>query len=341
MSSVASAIGAATGRPRVGLIGVGWIGANRLKALAAARTTQIVCIADRSREAAERAARENAPGARVTESLRELLEQNLDGLVIATPSAQHAGQAEAALEQGIAVFCQKPLACTSGEARRVIEAARRYDRLLSVDFCYRTLAGVPEMARLVRNGDLGEIYAADLVFHNAYGPDKPWFYELSQSGGGCVMDLGIHLIDLLLWVLAYPPVEAVRSRLHCGGRLLPTRPCELEDHAVAEIQFASGTTARIACSWALPAGRDAVIEAAFYGTRGAATLRNVDGSFYDFVVEHCVGTSRRTLAQGPDAWGGRMVCSWAEALETDRSFDPAAERLHQVATLVDAIYGRA
>jgi predicted dehydrogenase len=340
MSSVAAAIEVARGRPRVGLIGVGWIGANRLKALAAAQTAQIVCIADSSREAAERAAREHAPEAHVAGSLHELFDAALDGVVIATPSAQHAKQSEAALQHGLAVFCQKPLACTSEDVRRVIATARAHDRLLSVDFCYRTLAGVPELARLVQSGALGEIYSADLVFHNAYGPDKPWFYDLQQSGGGCVMDLGIHLIDLLLWVLAYPPIAEVRSRLHAGGKLLSTPARELEDHAVAEVQFKSGATARIACSWRLPAGRDAVIEAAFYGTRGAAIIRNVEGSFYDFVVEHCTGTSRRTLAQGPDAWGGRMVCAWARELEANPRFDPTTERLQQVAALIDAIYGR-
>src|SRR6185312_14483942 len=257
MASPAPTLESSNAKPRVGLLGVGWIGANRLKALAAAQSTQIVCIADCSREAAERAAKEHSPQAHVVGSLRELFEEGLDGVVIATPSGQHAEQAGRALDHGLAVFCQKPLACTSLETRRVIEAARAHDRLLRVDFCYRTLAGVAELAWLVQSGALGEVYCADLLFHNAYGPDKPWFYDLRQSAGGCVMDLGIHLIDLLLWVLAYPPVAEVRSRLHCGGRLLPTRPCELEDHAVAEIQFASGTTARIACSWGLPAGRDA------------------------------------------------------------------------------------
>lgn len=325
-------------RPRVGLIGVGWIGMHRLKALAEAQTAQIVCIADSSRNAAERAIREHSPEAHIAGSLRELLDEGLDGIVIATPNALHAEQSVASLEHRVGVFCQKPLARTSAEVRRVIDAARAHDRLLSVDFCYRTLAGVPELARLVQSGELGEIYSADLVFHNAYGPDKPWFYDRRQSGGGCVMDLGIHLIDLLLWVLDYPPVAEVRSRLHAGGRLLRTPADELEDHAVAEIQFASGTTARLACSWRLPAGRDAVIEAAFYGTRGAVTIRNVNGSFYDFIVEHCVGTSRHPLAEGPDAWGGRMVCAWARQLRADPGFDPAAERLQQVAALIDVIY---
>jgi predicted dehydrogenase len=48
------------------------------------------------------------------------------------------------------------------------------------------------------------VFAVDLVFHNAYGPDKPWFYDPELSGGGCVMDLGVHLVDLALWSLDFP-----------------------------------------------------------------------------------------------------------------------------------------
>src|SRR5512138_3737632 len=66
---------------------------------------------------------------------------------------------------------------------------------------------------LVREGALGEVYAVNLVFHNAYGPDKPWFYDARLSGGGCVMDLGIHLVDLALWALGFPEVEVLASRL--------------------------------------------------------------------------------------------------------------------------------
>jgi predicted dehydrogenase len=154
------------------------------------------------------------------------------------------------------------------------------------------------------------------------------------------MDLGIHLVDLLLWVLSYPRVTEVRSRLHARGKLLPSPVPDLEDHAVAEIQLANGCTARLACSWRLPAGCDAVIEASFYGTRGAATLRNIDGSFYDFVVEHCIGTSRRTLAKGSDAWGGRGLCAWARQLATRPQFHPEAQRLQAVSSVIDAIYGR-
>ena len=94
------------------------------------------------------------------------------------------------------------------------------------------------------------------------------------------------------------------------------------------------------CSWRLAAGCDAVIEAAFYGTRGGVALRNVGGSFYDFTVDRFDGTRRDRIASPPDAWGGRTLVRWAERLARDARFDPAAERLVDVARIVDAIYGR-
>src|SRR5690348_11189193 len=313
-----------------------------MRAVVQAGAAEVACIADAAPESVARAAQAvltSVRPPRTVASLEELLEEELDGLVIATPSGQHAQQAIAALTRGLAVFCQKPLATTAAEAARVVAAARALDRLIEVDFCYRTLAGVPELARLARSGELGEVFAADLTFHNAYGPDKSWFYDREQSGGGCVMDLGIHLVDLLLWALGFPEVVEVRSHLYAEGKRLASPASGLEDYATAELRLDSGTVARLACSWRLPAGRDAVIEAAFYGTRGAAILRNVNGSFYEFTVEHCEGTRRRLLAGPPDDWGGRAVCAWARRVAADGAFDAAAERLVPVSGVVDRIYG--
>jgi predicted dehydrogenase len=263
-------------RPRIGFAGLGWIGRNRLDAIARDGVADIVGIYDTSSDKAHSARtsiEEIAPAVAVAHRLEDLLEYELDGVVIATPSGLHAEQTKLALRAGCAVFCQKPLARTANEAAEVIATARARNRLLAVDFCYRAVAGVPAIVELVRGGGLGEVYAADLVFHNAYGPDKPWFYDLRQSGGGCVMDLGIHLLDLLLLVLDYPQALEVDSRVRAAGKLLSKPVRELEDHALAQLQFDSGTTARLACSWNLPAGCDAVIEATFYGTQGSASLR--------------------------------------------------------------------
>jgi predicted dehydrogenase len=342
MSSIAQSHGT---RPRLGFAGVGWIGLKRLQSVAAANVADIVSITDVSADCAARAVaalRERMPGEsiRAVHSFDELLDEDLDGVVIATPSGLHARQTIAALQRGRAVFCQKPLARSALETAQAIAAAHTHDRLLAVDFCYRMVAGVPQLLQLARSGAIGEIFAADLVFHNAYGPDKPWFYDLAQSGGGCVMDLGIHLIDLLLLVLDYAPLSGVRSRLYSGGKLLSKPAGELEDHALAEVEFVTGATARIACSWRLSAGQDAVIGASFHGTRGSLMLHNVGGSFYEFTVAHCEGTRRRILAAGPDDWGGRAVTTWARHLSTAPGFDPSASRLQDVAAVIDAIYGR-
>lgn len=317
-------------RPRLGFLGVGWIGRNRMQAIIETGAVEAVAIADPSREMAEEA-RRLAPDAAIVGGLEDLLGLDLDGVVIATPSAQHAEQSIAALERGIAVFCQKPLGRTAAETRAVVEAARAADRLLAVDFSYRFTEGMKRIRHLVRGGELGRVFAADLVFHNAYGPDKAWFYDPAQSGGGCVMDLGVHLVDLALWTLDFPNVTEVAAKL---------RGEPVEDYAVATLELTDGCVVRIACSWKLQAGCEAMISAAFYGDAGGAEMRNVGGSFYDFTAARLRGTARELLAEPPDAWGGRAAADWAARLAAGERFDPDAERLVEVAGVLDRIYER-
>lgn len=325
--------------PRLGFLGLGWIGQHRMQALLDAQACEVAAVADPAGEARGRAAAA-APGAKALASMEKLLALPMDGVVIATPSALHASQALAFLERGVAVFCQKPLARTAAETAQIIDAARRADRLLGCDFSYRCTEGMRRIRDSIAAKELGRIYAADLVFHNAYGPDKPWFRDALLSGGGCAIDLGTHLVDLALWTLGFPDVERVSSRLYASGRPLPPGSPEVEDYAVAQLDLAGGVVVRLACSWNLPAGRDAVIEAHFHGSHGGAALRNVNGSFYDFAAERYQGTQRFALAQPPDAWGGRAVVEWAQRLGRGGAYDPSIETAQRVAEVVDAIYGR-
>lgn len=324
--------------PRLGFLGVGWIGRHRLRAVLDAGAAAAAVVADAVPECAREAA-STLPGCAVADSLEALLEHDLDGVVIATPSALHADQAVRALERGVAVFCQKPLGRTAAEARRVVEAARAADRLLGVDLSYRHVAGMEQVRTLVREGALGEVFAASLIFHNAYGPDKPWFYDARLSGGGCLVDLGIHLVDLALWVLGFPAVDAVAATMRSGGRRVRGRQAGLvEDFAAAQLELGNGTAVQLACSWRLSAGQDCVIEAAFHGTGGGAVLRNVDGSFYDLRVERLHGTRRELLAGPPDAWGGRAAVAFARALAAGGGYDPAIETILDVQATLDRIY---
>jgi len=326
-------------RPRVGFLGTGWIGGRRMSAIADHGAVEVAAVFDSNPEAAAAAAR-RVGGAPITASWEALLRQRLDGLVIATPTALHAEQTSAALEAGLAVLCQKPLALNAAQARAVIAAAAAADRLLAVDMSYRHLHSVERVKRLVDAGEIGTIFAADLVFHNAYGPDKAWYYAPALAGGGCVIDLGVHLVDLALWMLDFPAVSAVSSRLFSQGQAVTGAVKVLEDYASVRLDLATGASVEIACSWRLSAGCDAVIRAAFYGTKGAVEIRNVDGSFYDFTAEQFRGTTRTTIDEPPDDWGGRAAVVWSEQLCRSHAYDPRIEQAAVVAGVIDQIYGR-
>ncbi|HWL68725.1 MAG TPA: Gfo/Idh/MocA family oxidoreductase [Geminicoccus sp.] len=326
-------------RPRLGFLGVGWIGRHRMEAMLATGAVTAAAIADPSPETVA-AAKELAPEAEVVPDLDALLALDLDGIVIATPSALHAEQSIQALKSRRAVFCQKPLGRTAPETRAVVEAARQADRLLGVDLSYRHTEGMRRIRELVQGEQLGRIFAVDLVFHNAYGPDKPWFYDPEAAGGGCVIDLGVHLVDLALWTLGFPEVAEVHAHLQAGGRPLAQATGQVEDHAVATLVTEAGTVIRLACSWRLQAGCDAVISAEFYGTEGGAALRNQNGSFYDFVAERFAGTSRQLLAEPPDPWGAKSAAAFAQQLARCPRFDGEIARITEVAAVLDRIYGR-
>jgi predicted dehydrogenase len=308
-----------------------------MSSIAQCGAAEIVAVADPSPESLLQAAK-IAPAAFRARDLDELLSMDLDGVVIATPSAQHSEQSIRCLEQGIPVFCQKPLGRNEAETRAVVSAAKRADRLLRVDLSYRFTSGMASIQELVAAGELGKIFAVDLVFHNAYGPDKPWFYDRSQAGGGCLMDLGIHLVDLALWTLGFPEVEDVTGQVRVGGSPFSAMSRDVEDFAAATLTLRNEAIVRLACSWRLHAGRDAVITAQFHGTEGGASFRNVGGSFYDFVAERYGGTATQPLAAPPDDWGGRAAACWARALSESNRYDPDAERLIEVARVLDRIY---
>ena len=326
-------------QPRIGFLGLGWIGRHRMQAVLEAGDATVAALADAA-EAARGEAATLAPEATTAETLEDLLDADLDGIVIATPSALHAAQSLKALDAGLAVFCQKPVGRTAAEVHAVVDAAERADRLLGVDMCYRHCAATQPIAAAIQAGELGRVFAADLTFHNAYGPDKPWYYDRNLSGGGCLIDLGVHLVDLALWALGFPRVVQVSGRLFADGEMLARGTDAVEDYAIATLVTEAGTAIRIACSWNLAAGQDAVIEAAFYGTSGGMAMRNPGGGYYDFETARMTGTARETIVRPPDAWGGRPVVEWAQRLARGEGFDAEARSLVTVAEIFDRIYGR-
>jgi predicted dehydrogenase len=320
-----------------------------MQALAASGIAKVeaLCDADARRLDAAREALSfsgsAAPAAtapRTCDQFAQLLELPLDGVVIATPNMLHEPQAAAAMEKGIAVFCQKPLAVTAAATERLIRLAKRRNLALGVDWSYRFLAGVPELKAAIEAGELGRITAAELCFHNAYGPDAPWYYDVASSGGGCLLDLGCHLLDLCQWLLGARDPFDVRARCYRGGRRLVPPIREPEDFVMAEVLYASGIDVHVSCSWRASAGQGAIIGCRLFGTQGGAAIRNVGGSFYDFEVELNHGDRSRLLGAPPDAWAGRALVDWAARLQGGAGYAVDTAELAATARVIDRIYGR-
>jgi predicted dehydrogenase len=206
--------------------------------------------------------------------------------------------------------------------RAVVAAARRANVPLGVDLSYRHAAAFQAARGAV--GAIGEVFAAELCFHNAYGPDKPWFFDPDLAGGGCLIDLGIHLVDLAVWIIGLDPDEV-------RGRLVGS---PVETWASAELDHV-----HLACSWNLHAGCDAQIEARFFGTDGGVAVTNVDGSFYDFRCTRFTGRDSELLVVPPDDWPGRAAIDWARRVARGERFDAdAGDELVRVAEIIDRIY---
>lgn len=326
---------------QLGFLGLGWIGRNRMERLL--ENPKVKCTAMVEPNALNaKEAMILAEGMEVLPTAEELIsDPAIDGVVIATPSAMHAAQATAALNAGKSVFCQKPLGRNYKEVLQVIKASEKSDKLLAVDLSYRYTKAFAAVYDIVKSGDIGKVYAVNLVFHNAYGPDKDWFYDMKRSGGGCLLDLGIHMLDLALWSLDFPEIEDVQSHLFKQGQKLSPEENAVEDYAAAMLRAKDGTVINLQCSWNISAGKEAEIEAVFFGTEGGAAFKNVNGSFYDFTAERYNGTQTQTFVSPPDHWGGKAGLVWADAVMEGQKYDPISAKEHlQLAEIIDRIYGR-
>ena len=257
---------------RLGVAGLGWLGESLIKDAVRMPGFEVVAVQDVLVERARDIAERYGPswcGDRF-EGLLALSE--VDAVLICTPNGLHARQAQAALRAGKDVLVQKPLALSEADARQTLNVAAAAHRLLFVDYTYRfldTLAALRSALDSIR-----DVRSMQAVFHNIYGPgqEKRWFFNPSEAGGGALTDLGVHLIDLGLWLARPTSVDLVLAELSAE------RPVE---HSAQLALRLDGVPLRLAVSWsaALPA-----TEIAFEVEMADGLLRweNVDGSFFHF-----------------------------------------------------------
>jgi predicted dehydrogenase len=178
-------------------------------------------------------------------------DSTLDAVVIATPSHLHAQQVRACLEAGKYVFCEKPLAVTADEARQVL-ATPGADRRLMVGMNQRFRPDAAALKSFVAGGELGRVrYLRAGWLNRRVGPSRrTWRHRRAGAGGGALMDLGIQLLDLCLWMLDYPEPRRLVAHMH------RERGSEVEDSAMVFLDLEDDRVINLEVTWDLVSDRD-------------------------------------------------------------------------------------
>ena len=244
---------------RIGIIGCGGIAGEHARGYQECEDVQVAAGADVDLQRAISVAGQD----HAYTSFHELLaKEKLDAVSVCTPPKFHKDAVCAALEAGLAVLCEKPLAPNAEGARQMVECAERTDNLLVTAFCHRFHEPVRRAREIIKSGKIGKV----IMFRNRFGAKmdmtQVWFSKPDISGGGTIPDTSIHSIDLFRY-LAGNPIKVSAALATADARY------KVEDCSVIMVQSRDGAIGTIEASWTSP-GSANIIEV--YGTDGAIVI---------------------------------------------------------------------
>jgi predicted dehydrogenase len=281
-------------RVRVAVVGLGAIGLMaHVPGYLSCPDAEVVAVVDTdpANATAGQRAVEQATGRTVPafSSLEDLITSQLaDAVSIAVPNVFHVPLALQALGAGLHVLVEKPVALTVADAVELGHAAREAGRVLMVGQTHRYRDDVQALKRFVDDGSLGDIYHAEARILRRRGTPTGWFTEMALSGGGPLVDIGVHALDLAWWLMGKPTPAMVLGHVHQGigndhpdfverwtaqmPRNQDNRIYDTEDFATALIRFDTGATLNLTTSWNINGREDDRIIVNLYGSRAGISL---------------------------------------------------------------------
>lgn len=322
----------------------------------------MVAFSDVKEDRAIRAAKEyGVQDAKVYKDYRELLKDSeIDIVYVLTPNIDHAQITVDALEAGKHVLCEKPMAINSAEAQRMLDAAKRTGKKLTIGYQNRFRADSQMMYKACRENELGEIYFAKAHAVRRKGvPTWGVFPDKSKQGGGPLIDIGTHALDLTLWMMDnYKPKLVVGSSYQKlkdkpGGNMFgPWNPksFETEDSAFGYIKMENGATIFLEAAWALNMINPKEAQVTLCGTEGGAEMFGeayLDKGYVTFNTEkygHLIETSPSD-GGGVAFFEGRALkaadaeaVQWIDAILNDTEPLVKPEQAIVVTQILEAIY---
>ncbi|MGN7453454.1 Gfo/Idh/MocA family protein [Paenibacillus pasadenensis] len=343
---------------RVGIIGCGGI-ANGKHLPALSQNKHVVLAAfcdievDKARDAAEKYGIE---GAGVYADYRELLKDgSLDVIHVCTPNDSHAPISIASLEAGKHVMCEKPMAKTAAEARAMLDAAKRTGKKLTIGYNNRFRSDSQHLKKVCEAGELGDIYYARAhAIRRRAVPTWGVFLDEEKQGGGPLIDIGTHALDLTLWMMDnYKPVSVTGSVYHKLGSKEnaanawgPWDPAKftVEDSAMGFIKMENGATITLEASWALNTLDIDEAKCSLSGTEGGADMKgglriNGEENSRLFVKEIDLNAGGVAFYSGSSARDIDVECAaWIDAILQDKDPVVLPEQALVVTEILEAIY---
>lgn len=273
---------------RVGIIGCGGIAEGKyMPSLAKLNNVEMVAFCDIVKEKAEKASQKyGRKVAAVYVDYKELLkDKTIDVIHVCTPNKSHADITIDSLEAGKHVICEKPMAKSAADARKMNEAAKRTGKKLSIGYQNRFRADSQYLHKVCRRGDLGEIYFAKAhAIRRRAVPTWGVFLNEDQQGGGPLIDIGSHALDLTLWMMDnYKPKSVMGNIYHKLGKRKDAANAwgawdpekfTVEDSAFGFITMENGATIILESSWALNILQEGEARTTLCGTEGGADMQD-------------------------------------------------------------------
>jgi len=333
---------------RVGVIGLG-MGRNHARGYRECPDAELVAVCDIDPKRLAERSGEFAP-ARAYLRYEEMFEkEKLDAVSVAVPNDLHCPITCDALEAGLHVLCEKPMATSAAEAKRMRDLARRKRLKLMIHFNCRWGREARALKEIVDAGELGKIYWARTRWLRSRGFPGigTWFTDRRRSGGGPLIDLGVHRVDLAVWLMDFPKVDTVSAatyhHLSKKAARRTRKTCTVEDLATALVRFKDGATLSVEVSWDLNGERleDQLTE--IYGTEGGIVHRNI-GDGYEYEVRLFREMHGRLVSVTPKLYGPKPQTTMAHFIECivkDKEPEATADHGLYVMKILDAIYASA
>jgi predicted dehydrogenase len=271
-------------RIKVAVIGVG-MGRHHARMYRECREAELVALCDKDPERLAAAARDLEVDRTFTDTEELFRLPGLQAVSVALPNYLHAPITIAALKAGLHVMCEKPLAMNAAEAEQMVAAARDAKRLLMVHFNSRFTEQAQFVRAAVDQGELGDVYYARSGWHRNRGVPGlgGWFTTKKLSGGGALIDIGVHRLDLALWFMGFPEIASVSGACynHLASEIAARegRTFDVDDLATGFVRFANGATLTLETSWASHTEQREEMWTQLFGTRGGALIRNLEEGY--------------------------------------------------------------